>query len=139
MQFMDPYGQVFAYVGARATGNTGGTILVAGPTWNGIVPNGMHEIKTPTNIAWISNRIFVNGTSDLPNVHAIQNQIILFLSIVYDIRILATAITRPMLITGIIAFSNQLTSATTPTIAAKTYTTITAGLSCFDCCLTCVF
>jgi hypothetical protein len=35
----------------------------------------MHEIKTPTNIAWISNRIFVNGTSDLPNVHAIQNQI----------------------------------------------------------------
>jgi hypothetical protein len=35
----------------------------------------MHEIKTPTNIAWISNRIFVNGTSDLPNVHAIQDQI----------------------------------------------------------------
>jgi hypothetical protein len=75
MQFMDPFGQVFAYVGARATGNTGGTFLIAGPTWNGIVPNGMHEIKTPTNIAWISNRIFVNGTSDLPNVHAIQDQI----------------------------------------------------------------
>jgi hypothetical protein len=77
MQFMDPYGQVFAYVGARATGNTGGTFLIAGPTWNGIVPNGMHEIKTPTNLAWISNRIFVNGTSDLPNVHAIQDQIAL--------------------------------------------------------------
>jgi hypothetical protein len=75
MQFMDTFGQVFAYVGARATGSTGGTFLIAGPTWNGIVPNGMHEIKTPTNIAWISNRIFVNGTSDLPNVHAIQNQI----------------------------------------------------------------
>jgi hypothetical protein len=72
---MDPFGQVFAYVGARSTGNTGGTFLIAGPNWNGIVPNGMHEIKTPTNIAWISNRIFVNGTSDLPNVHAIQNQI----------------------------------------------------------------
>ena len=67
-QFMDPFGQVFAYVGARATGNTGGTFLIAGPNWNGIVPNGMHEMKTPTNIAWISNRIFVNGTSDLPNV-----------------------------------------------------------------------
>jgi hypothetical protein len=37
MQFMDPFGQVFAYVGARATGNTGGTFLIAGPTWNGIV------------------------------------------------------------------------------------------------------
>jgi len=75
MQFMDTFGQVFAYVGARATGSTGGTFLIAGPTWNGIVPNGMHEIKTPTNLVWISNRIFVNGTSDLPNVHAIQNQI----------------------------------------------------------------
>ena len=75
MQFMDTFGQVFAYVGARATGSTGGTFVIAGPNWNGIVPNGMHEIKTPTNISWISNRIFVNGTSDLPNVHAIQNQI----------------------------------------------------------------
>src|SRR5215469_18304185 len=35
----------------------------------------MHKIKTPTNIAWISNRIFVNGTSDLPNVHVIQNHV----------------------------------------------------------------
>ena len=34
MQFMDPFGQVFAYVGARATGNTGGTFLIAGPNWN---------------------------------------------------------------------------------------------------------
>jgi hypothetical protein len=75
LQFMDTFGQVFAYVGARATGSTGGTFLITGPNWNGQVPNGMHEIKTPTNIAWISNRIFVNGTSDLPNVHAIQNQI----------------------------------------------------------------
>ena len=73
MQFMDTFGQVFAYVGARATGSTGGTFLLTGPNWTGVVPNGMHQIPIPTNIAWISNRIFVNGTSD--NVHAIQNQI----------------------------------------------------------------
>ena len=42
MQFMDTFGQVFAYVGARATGSTGGTFLITGPNWNGIVPNGMH-------------------------------------------------------------------------------------------------
>jgi hypothetical protein len=64
MQFMDPFGQVFAYVGARATGSIGGTFLLTDPNWNGIVPNGMHQIPIPTNIAWISNRIFVNGTSD---------------------------------------------------------------------------
>jgi len=34
------YGQIFAYVGARASGSTGGTFLIAGPAWNGIVPNG---------------------------------------------------------------------------------------------------
>jgi hypothetical protein len=39
MQFMDTFGQVFAYVGARATGSTGGTFVIAGPNWNGIVPN----------------------------------------------------------------------------------------------------
>ena len=40
MQFMDPFGQVFAYVGARATGSTGGTFLLTGPNWTGQVPNG---------------------------------------------------------------------------------------------------
>ena len=53
MQFMDPFGQVFAYVGARATGSTGGTFLVTGPNWTGQVPNGMHQIPIPTNIAYI--------------------------------------------------------------------------------------
>jgi len=62
--------------------------------------------------------------------HVNEIYIWIILSIVYDIRIFATAITRPMLMTGIIAaFSNQLTSATPPAIAAKTYTMITAALS----------
>src|SRR5215831_7493851 len=38
-QFMDTFGQVFAYVGSRTTGSSGGTYLIAGPNWNGIVPN----------------------------------------------------------------------------------------------------
>ena len=49
--------------------------LLTGPNWNGQVPTGMTEIKTPTNLAWISNRLLVKGPSDLPNVHAIQDQI----------------------------------------------------------------
>src|SRR5215469_8446199 len=67
------------------------------PNWNGIVPNGMHEIKTPTNIAWISNRIFVNGTSDLPNVHAIQNQIKLVPLSVFQQQGNATSAVSPSL------------------------------------------
>ncbi|MFZ0514674.1 MAG: DUF1254 domain-containing protein [Candidatus Nitrosopolaris sp.] len=74
-QFMDAYGSVFAYVGARTTGSTGGTYLLTGPNWTGQVPSGMTEIKIPTNLAWISNRIQVKGPSDLANVHAIQDQV----------------------------------------------------------------
>jgi hypothetical protein len=74
-QFMDAFANVFTYVGARTTGSTGGTYLITGPNWSGQVPTGMTEIKTPTNLAWISNRILVKGPSDLPNVHAIQDQV----------------------------------------------------------------
>ena len=74
-QFMDAFANVFTYVGARTTGSTGGTYLITGPNWSGQVPTGITEIKTPTNLAWISNRILVKGPSDLPNVHAIQDQV----------------------------------------------------------------
>jgi hypothetical protein len=58
-EFLDAYTNVFAYVGTRATGTTGGTYLVAGPDWNGQVPEGMTKIWSPTNLAWFINRILV--------------------------------------------------------------------------------
>jgi hypothetical protein len=66
---------VFAYGGTRVTGTTGGTYLIAGPEWNGQVPQGMTMIWSPTNLAWIVNRILVKGPADLPNVHTIQDKI----------------------------------------------------------------
>jgi hypothetical protein len=74
-EFLDAYTNVFAYVGTRATGSTGGTYLIAGPDWNGQVPEGMTKIWSPTNLAWFINRILVKGPSDVPNVHAIQEKI----------------------------------------------------------------
>jgi len=74
-EFLDAYTNVFTYVGSRATGSNGGIYLITSPDWNGQVPSGMTEIKSPTNLAWILNRILVNGPLDVPNVHAIQDQI----------------------------------------------------------------
>ncbi len=74
-QFLDAYTNVFTYVGSRATGSNGGTYLIAGPNWDGQVPSGMKEIKSPTNLVWILNRILVNGPSDTSNVHAIQDKV----------------------------------------------------------------
>lgn len=74
-EFLDAYTNVFAYIGTRATGGAGGTYLVAGPEWNGQVPDGMTKIWSPTNLAWFINRILVKGPADLPNVHSYQDKI----------------------------------------------------------------
>jgi hypothetical protein len=75
-QFLDAYTNVFAYVGTRATGSNGGTYLIAGPDWQGQVPQGMTKIWSPTNLAWLINRILVKGPADVANVNAIQDKII---------------------------------------------------------------
>ena len=74
-QFLDAYTNDYAYAGTRATGSSGGTYLIAGPDWNGQVPEGMTKIWIPTNLAWVVNRILVKGPADVPNVNAIQDQI----------------------------------------------------------------
>jgi hypothetical protein len=75
-QFLDAYTNVFAYIGTRATGPNGGTYLIAGPNWNGQVPQGMTKIWSPTNLAWLINRILVKGQADVANVNAIQDKIV---------------------------------------------------------------
>jgi hypothetical protein len=76
-EFLDAYTNDYAYLGTRATGTNAGTYLLAGPDWNGQVPEGMTKIWTPTNLAWVINRILVKGAADLPNVHAIQDKIVI--------------------------------------------------------------
>jgi hypothetical protein len=76
-QFLDAYTNNYDYLGQRASGpGTAGTYLVAGPYWNGQVPEGMTKIWTLTNLAWLVNRILVKGPADVPNVNAIQDKII---------------------------------------------------------------
>ena len=75
-QFLDAYTNDYTYLGQCAPGTTGGTNLVAGPDWNGQVPEDMTKIWTPTNLAWLITRTLVKGPSDVPNVIAIQDKII---------------------------------------------------------------
>ena len=74
-EFLDAYTNDYTYLGTRASGGSEGTYLIAGPNWDGQVPEDMTKIWTPTNLAWVLNRILVKGDSDLPNVHAIQDKI----------------------------------------------------------------
>jgi len=75
-EFLDAYTNDYAYLGQRATGGNGGTYLMAGPDWNGEVPQGMTKIWTPTNLAWLITRTVVKGQADVPNVVAIQDNIV---------------------------------------------------------------
>lgn len=86
------------------------------------------DIVAGTSVGGINAAIIAGSTDDKHPEKALEQfwlEITIYLGC---ILILATAITRPTAITGIMAaFRDQLISITPPTIAAKTYTTTTAA------------
>lgn len=72
-EFLDPYTNVFAYVGTRSTGDGAGNFLITGPRFKGKVPAGMRRISSSYERAWLVGRTLVYGTPDLPETHGIQN------------------------------------------------------------------
>ena len=72
-EFLDPYTNVFAYVGTRTTGQQGDTFLITGPGFRGRIPPGMRRIRSPYARTWIVGRTLVSGTGDLAATHRVQN------------------------------------------------------------------
>ena len=64
LPMFDAYTNVFASPGKRTTGTTSQTFLITGPSFSGIVPDGMQQIKAPTNMVWILGRTQVNSSQD---------------------------------------------------------------------------
>ena len=75
VQFTDPWGTVFAYVGRRTTGTQAGDYLISGPGWRGTVPGGMTQIAAPNNTILLIGRTLVESDSDLPTAYALAKQI----------------------------------------------------------------
>ncbi|MEA3326301.1 MAG: DUF1254 domain-containing protein, partial [Chloroflexota bacterium] len=73
MQFVDAWTNNFAYLGRRATGTGEGYYLLAGPSWEGEVPEGLTLLRTPTNVFAIVGRFSTTGGDDLPVVWALQD------------------------------------------------------------------
>ena len=74
MQIMDDWTNVFASPGTRTTGGGKGDFAIVGPQWTGKLPEGVKELKSPTNMVWIVGRTQTNGKDDYPAVRAIQDQ-----------------------------------------------------------------
>ncbi|NPV61680.1 MAG: DUF1254 domain-containing protein [Methanotrichaceae archaeon] len=74
MQFIDAWTNNFAYLGRRATGTKEGHYLLAGPSWDGDVPDGITLLRAPTNIFVVAGRFACSGEEDISNVRALQAQ-----------------------------------------------------------------
>jgi hypothetical protein len=72
---LDGWTTVFQVPGKRTTGTGAQTYAITGPGWNGALPQGVREYKSPTNIAWLLGRIYCTGTpEDYKAVHELQDQ-----------------------------------------------------------------
>jgi len=74
VQLIDLYTFNFDYIGSRATGNEGGSFLIAGPNWQGETPRGVKKvIRSETQIALGAYRTQLFNPADLDNVKKVQS------------------------------------------------------------------
>ena len=78
-EFLDPYTNVFHYVGTRTTGDRAGNFVITGPSFHGRLPRGLRRVRSAYERLWLVGRTEVHGRRDLP---AIQGSV-LFLSVVF--------------------------------------------------------
>lgn len=74
--FMDPFNDLKAYIGTRATEGRGGRFWIIGPGQSVDVPEGVEPIKLEANDIWMLSRIFVVGSADLEDARSVQSQIV---------------------------------------------------------------
>jgi hypothetical protein len=64
---------VFASPGTRTTGDGEGAFAVVGPDWDGELPRGLREIRSPTSMVWLIGRTQTNGKRDYESVQRFQD------------------------------------------------------------------
>src|SRR4029450_1008599 len=73
VQLIDLYTFNFDYIGSRATGNDGGSFLVAGPGWKGGIPKGVKKgFRSETEFVLAVYRTQLFNPGDLDNVKKVQ-------------------------------------------------------------------
>ena len=73
VQLIDWYTFNFDYIGSRATGNDGGSFLVAGPGWKGETPKGVKKVfRSETEFVFPVYRTQLFNPADLDHVKKVQ-------------------------------------------------------------------
>jgi hypothetical protein len=75
MPMLSGWTDVFQVPGTRTTGTKAQTYAITGPGWQGKLPKGVKEYKSPTGMVWVLGRIYCTGTpADYKAVHALQDK-----------------------------------------------------------------
>lgn len=75
MPMLSGWTDVFQVPGTRTTGTKAQNYAITGPGWQGTLPPGVTEYKSPTNMVWVLGRTYCTGTpADYRAVHKIQDQ-----------------------------------------------------------------
>ena len=74
MPMLDGWSNVFQSPGKRTTGTKKGDFAIIGPKWKGQLPDGVEEIRSPTEMVWLNGRTQTNGKADYAAVAKLQDQ-----------------------------------------------------------------
>jgi hypothetical protein len=73
VQLIDAYTFNFDYIGSRATGNEGGSYMIAGPNWKGETPKGVKKVfRAETEFVFAVYRTQLFKPDDIDNVKKVQ-------------------------------------------------------------------
>jgi hypothetical protein len=73
---LDGWTDIFQVPGKRTTGTKAQKYAITAPGWSGMLPAGVTEFKSPTDMVWVLGRIYCTGTpEDYKAVHALQDQV----------------------------------------------------------------
>lgn len=73
LPFLDYWSDVFTVPGTRTTGNGAQTFAIVGPTWQGQLPAGVKEYRSPTGFGLLIGRTQTNGKADYEAVRKFQS------------------------------------------------------------------
>lgn len=73
LPFLDMWSDVFTVPGTRTTGNEAMTFAIVGPNWQGTLPEGVREYRSPTARGLMIGRTQTNGKGDYAAVHQFQD------------------------------------------------------------------
>jgi hypothetical protein len=75
MPMLSGWTDVFQVPGTRTTGNKAQSYAITGPGFTGKLPDGVKELKSPTNMVWILGRTYCTGTAeDYKTCHAVMEK-----------------------------------------------------------------